>query len=372
LLERILTSICLNMIVKDEAHVIRRCLDSVLPLIDAWCILDTGSTDGTQAIIREHLKHLPGELHEAPWKGFGASRTEAIQLAQGRGDYLLFIDADDELVLPKKFKLPELKADSYYLQHRQNDFTFLRLDLVSTRFPWRYQGVLHEVIESDAPRQVMLLQGPGVVERREGARSRDPRKYERDAEVLEQGLRDEPDNARYQFYLAQSRRDARQPERALEAYRRRVTMGGWEEEVYVSLLEIARLLETLQRPDSEISHAYLQAYQARPQRAETLGSLAAFFRSRQQYQVALLFAEKGLATPRPSDILFVDSSYYTWRCLDEVAVACSWLGRHREAVRACDRLLKEGFLPLEQVRRVKENRELSARAIPGPWKPGRR
>ena len=359
------------MIVKDEAHVIQRCLDSVMPLINAWCILDTGSTDGTQALIREHLKHLPGELHESPWKGFGASRTEAIQLALAKGDYLLFIDADDELVLPKKFRLPNLTAESYYIQHRQDDFSFLRLDLVSTRFPWQYKGVLHEYIESDGPRQGVVLQGPQVVERREGARSRDPKKYERDAEVLEQGLLDEPDNARYMFYLAQSRFDAQQLELALEAYQRRVAMGGWEEEVFISLLRIAKLMESTGKPDSDVVHAYLKAYEYRPQRAETLGNLAAFFRSRSQYRLALLFAEKGLAMPRPSDLLFVDDSFYTWRCLDEYAVACSWLGRHREAVQACDRLLNGGFLRLDQVKRVKENREFSAKAIPGPWKPGK-
>ncbi|MGW8788902.1 glycosyltransferase, partial [Heyndrickxia sporothermodurans] len=43
-------TICLSMIVKNEASVIRRCLDSVRPLIDTWVIIDTGSTDGTQDI----------------------------------------------------------------------------------------------------------------------------------------------------------------------------------------------------------------------------------------------------------------------------------------------------------------------------------
>jgi glycosyltransferase involved in cell wall biosynthesis len=43
-------SVCLNMIVKDEAHVIRRCLGSVRPLIDSWVIVDTGSSDGTQSL----------------------------------------------------------------------------------------------------------------------------------------------------------------------------------------------------------------------------------------------------------------------------------------------------------------------------------
>ena len=40
--------ICLCMIVKNESKVIKRCLDSVMPIITAYCIVDTGSTDGTQ------------------------------------------------------------------------------------------------------------------------------------------------------------------------------------------------------------------------------------------------------------------------------------------------------------------------------------
>ncbi len=189
-----MNSICLNMIVKNEAHVIRRALDSVRPLISRWCILDTGSTDGTQDIIREHLKDLPGELHESPWKGFGASRSEAIELARGQADYLLFNDADDELLLPKGFKLPVLKADAYYFYHRLVDLGFMRMDLVATRCPWRYVGVLHECLESDMPRSSEILKGPVIQERREGARSQDPRNYERDAELLEQALLEEPEN----------------------------------------------------------------------------------------------------------------------------------------------------------------------------------
>ncbi|MBV9577242.1 MAG: glycosyl transferase, partial [Chloroflexi bacterium] len=57
-------TICLCMIVKNESKVIQRCLASVRGLIDAWAIVDTGAVDGTQTLIRDALRDLPGELLE--------------------------------------------------------------------------------------------------------------------------------------------------------------------------------------------------------------------------------------------------------------------------------------------------------------------
>lgn len=68
-----MASICLCMIVKNESAVIRRVLQSAIPHIDSWVICDTGSTDGTQDLIRETLKDIPGELHEVPWVNFGVT-----------------------------------------------------------------------------------------------------------------------------------------------------------------------------------------------------------------------------------------------------------------------------------------------------------
>ena len=105
-------TVCLNMIVKNEKDVIRRCLDSVIPVIDYWVIVDTGSEDGTQKIILDHLKNIPGELHERPWKNFEYNRNEALDLARECADYILFMDADDTLVFDGEPQFPELTADS--------------------------------------------------------------------------------------------------------------------------------------------------------------------------------------------------------------------------------------------------------------------
>ena len=93
-------AICLNMIVRNEAHIVHEVLDSVAPYISSWVIVDTGSDDGTQDLIRNHMAGLgiPGELHERPWRNFAHNRTEALTLAQGHGDYIWVIDADDTVV----------------------------------------------------------------------------------------------------------------------------------------------------------------------------------------------------------------------------------------------------------------------------------
>ncbi|MGH3562317.1 MAG: glycosyltransferase, partial [Mycobacterium sp.] len=107
-------AICLNMIVRNEAHIIRETLDSVGPYISSWVIVDTGSDDGTQDLIRNHMADLgiPGELYERPWRNFGHNRTKALTLARGHGDYIWVIDADDVLVGTPDFT--QLSADVYY------------------------------------------------------------------------------------------------------------------------------------------------------------------------------------------------------------------------------------------------------------------
>jgi glycosyltransferase involved in cell wall biosynthesis len=83
------------MMVKNEAELIKRAIDSARPLIDCWSITDTGSTDGTQDIIRKELADIPGHLWERPWVNWGHNRTEAITLAKLSGaDFMLLLDAE--------------------------------------------------------------------------------------------------------------------------------------------------------------------------------------------------------------------------------------------------------------------------------------
>jgi tetratricopeptide (TPR) repeat protein len=356
--------ICLNMIVKNESHVIERCLNSVLPYIDNWVIVDTGSTDGTQQLIRDYFARAgkPGELYERSWKNFGYNRSEALALARPKAKYSMFIDADEVFEMPSGMSLPLLTADAYHVQHcnGMTGFSFWRIQFVRNALPWRWEGVLHEAVTCEVSHRVERLSGPLTRGMFDSARNSLPQeeKYRRDAQVLEEALKSEPNNARYVFYLAQSWRDAHEPTKALEAYRRRATMQGWEEEGWYAQYQCAKQLEKLGRR-AEAIEAYLTSYQRRPQRAEPLCDLARMHRETQAYHVAYLFAVRAKAIRKSDDVLFVDDSVYEWRCLDEEAVACYWIGRYAECREICNELLSGTQLPETQRARIEANRRFA-------------
>jgi glycosyltransferase involved in cell wall biosynthesis len=348
-------SVCLNMIVKNEAKVIARCLESVKPFIDSWVIVDTGSTDGTQAIIRSLMADLPGELHERPWKDFGHNRSEAIELARGKGDYLFVMDADDLVVAPPRFAFPKLTHDSYQLRVEDAGTSYLRLHVFRSNLDYRYVGVLHEVLTSAGTRTMGRLDGIVYKRAGGGARSVSANKYRADAAVLAAALAAEPTNARYAFYLAQSWRDCGENEKALQAYEHRAQMGGWEEEVYFSMHEVGKLSARLGRDDAVIVAAFLRAYEFRPTRAEPLCNVAAHLREVGRRRAAYPFARTASEIPHPADILFVDDSVYAWRAIDEHAVAAYWIGRYKEAMALNQRLLSGKALPAGERERVQKN-----------------
>jgi Glycosyl transferase family 2 len=358
------------MIVKNEAHVIERCLASVRPFIDAWVIVDTGSSDGTQDLIRRALADLPGALYERPWVNFGHNRSEALALAQqqasAQGDYLLMIDADEVLRLPAGYQRPPLRAEAYDLTVEFAGIHYARTCLINSSLPWRWMGVLHEYLDAGRMVAIEPLPGPTVQVFTDGARSQrdEAEKYAADAQTLEAALQTEPDNSRYVFYLAQSYRDSRQPAAALARYRQRAAMGGWIEEVWYSRYQAALLAEQLGHAPAEVMQAFLEAYECRPERGgEALGQLARYCRGRNQFASARLFATQAMTTPLPEDRLFVDPSWYRWRSQDEYAVASYWTGHYAESRRVCEALLAGTDLPAQERARVQANLDFAIQKL---------
>jgi glycosyltransferase involved in cell wall biosynthesis len=350
-------TICLCMIVKNEAQVIRRCLDSVRPIITHWVIVDTGSTDGTQQIIREHLRDLPGELYERPWKDFAHNRSEALELARPLADYSLIIDADDALEIPPGFKLGPLTADCYTMDIRDDPQVYPRIQLASNRLKWVYRGVLHEFITADQPYSTSHLE-IGMRRNHDGARRKDPKWFRQDAAVLERALGKEQDpflRSRYTFYLAQSYRDGGEPEKALRCYLDRAGLGGWQEEVYYSLYQAAKLKQQLEHPDEEVIAAYDAATNALPARVEADHWASRHCRVKGLHQQGYEIARRSLGKAFPQGCLFGEPWVYETGLLDEFAVNAYWSGHHEECLDACLKILATGRVAAHDLQRIVGN-----------------
>jgi tetratricopeptide (TPR) repeat protein len=353
--------ICLSMIVKDEAEVIARCLTSVRPFIDSWCIVDTGSTDGTREIICALMHDVPGVLHDRPWQNFGANRTEALALAFESGaDYALVNDADDVLEPRDGFVMPPLTAPTYALRVEHGGVAHYRPQLFRRDAGYRYEGVVHEYATNGTYEEPPVLGGLVCRVVGGGARSRvsEEEKFLRDAKMLRAALVKDPTNARYVFYLAQSYRDAGRLPAAIASYERRAGMtNGFYEEVFVSLLEIARARVRLSAPEHEIVASYMRAFEKAPHRAEPLFELARYFRSKDRFAAAYVYAKACVEIPRPPDRLFVNDSVYEWAALDEFAINAFYVRDFDTGARANESLLANARLPVGERARIEKNLE---------------
>ena len=317
--------IALCMIVRDEAAIIERCLESVVDLVDTWVICDTGSTDATPTIVEKALAGLPGRLHHCQWFDFGHNRSELMGLARGTARYLLLLDAD--MTIEQGSPLPELVADAYLLRETGAlDYGVLRL--VRGDRSWWYEGATHEFLSTDGQFTQAELGALTVTHHGDG--SGRPGKLLRDLGLLKREIAAGNASPRTSFYLAQTYSDLGRREAAIRWYRRRVELGGWDEEVFYANLQegILRLDDGI----AEASNVLLEAWQRRPTRAEPLYYLARAYRERGDTALAHLFACRGLEISYPTDQLFVHRWVYEWGIRLERAVAAARIGRLDEAV----------------------------------------
>lgn len=337
--------VCLNMIIKNESHVITRCLESVKPLIDYWVIVDTGSTDGTQEIVKNYMRDIPGELHERPWVHFEHNRNEALALAEPKAEFILFIDADDIYAYDPDFSRPELTKDAYSIKIRYGGLTYYRVQMIRSNTGWRWVGAVHEVLVAPNMHNQGTIDGVTMVIIGGGDRSNDPQKYQKDAALLEKTVENNPFCTRSVFYLAQSYRDAGMLEESLRNYEKRVRMGGWDQEVFVAMYQIGLLKESMGKSEEQVVQAYTDAYTYRPSRAEPLYRLSSFYRKHDNHLLCYLTAKHGLSLKESNDPLFVESWIYEYGLLFEFSISSYYVGKYEECYRACKKLLASPDLP---------------------------
>ena len=330
-------TVALAMVVKNESKIIKRCLKAAWPWIDSWLICDTGSTDGTQDIIREYLRDIPGELIEVPWVDFGTNRTQVVEMAKGKADYLLLLDADLGIDLPEldytcrdvdvQAIKDSLTADAYEMRYSGGlDYTNTRL--VSTKFDWRYIGVTHEYIHSDTAKVYAELPQVRLVDFADGGNRGD--KFLRDVGLLSRAVAENPADTRSTFYLAQSFKDLAQYPAAAYWYGWRAAMvGGFDEERWYALYQQGRMALLGGEPWEKCRALFLKAYEYRPTRIEPIYEIVKHYRETGNYRMAFAFASVwGHGFPYPKqDRLFIDTEVYRHLMPYEFTLAAIQVGK---------------------------------------------
>lgn len=311
-------TLVLNMIVKNESRIIDRLLETVAPYIDAYCICDTGSTDNTVELIETFMakKGVKGEVFVEPFKNFGYNRSVALDRAARWGTYALLLDADMKLVvgsLTKETLQGFLREEGYMMLQGGASLEYYNTRIVRTGIGVKCVCPTHEYYDFPAgtrhhtriPPNMLRIDDIG-----DGGAKAD--KFERDIRLLSAGLEEEPNNGRYHFYLANSYRDLGKHREAIEAYKKRIVLGGWHEEVWNAMYEMGKCQMAIGDHEAGI-YTLLEAYHFHPQRAEPLHEAIMHFRFRGKNHVSQLLLDKALTIPYPhSDVLFIKKSVYDY------------------------------------------------------------
>ena len=338
-------TICLAMIVRDEAHIIQRCLDSVMPYIDHAVICDTGSIDNTCIVARAYLKdhQIPGEVLHHPWIDFGHNKTRALEAAALVGcDYTLVIDADETLIVDDPLVLATLTHDAYRVQMQFPGMSYPRVNLMRSALNWRYVGRIHEYPACTPPVAEYLLDPAKIHMWTDGggARGKSGDKTAKDLTTMQQWAVDEPNSPRAWFYLAQAFETTGRLSEAIAAYTKRVSLGDYIEEVWYSHYRMAKLCDYAHNWPAAQLH-YLDAYNCQPMRAESLYWLAIGHHNRQQDHAAMLYLEAISELDKPVGSLFVEDSVYDYLRWVAYCTSLHNTGEHTEAHMLALRVLEE-------------------------------
>lgn len=323
-------TLCLNMIVKNESRIIGRLLESVYLLIDSYCICDTGSTDDTVSIIENFFasKNISGCIIHKPFIDFGTNRTYALQECNIRStcDYILLIDADMVISTSILVSHASIKAmltdDMYFIFQGTDAFFYKNCRVVKNVVGYSYWGVTHEYIKSPKtakqttfPKDVIFIKDMGDG----GSKSN---KYSRDILLLLNEVILDPNNDRYNFYLANTYHDCGDYLNAIIYYKKRIELGGWVEECWYSTYRIGNCYNNLGDHANAVYY-WLKAYSHSPYRMESLYSIIKHYRIEGNPRLAYDFytiANSGRNNTNNWDYLFLEKDVYEFKLDYELSI----------------------------------------------------
>jgi len=361
----------LAMIVKNESLTLPRLAATLDGQLDHWTIVDTGSTDDTVSLAAELFAGVPGKVIEIEWQGYGHARTIALKEERTHSDWVLTMDADESLHGILERGAPDtydaIEAEQFNLPLR-----FWLPRMVKSTVDWEWRGRAHEYLARVSAEGELFRTGSFHVEHHADGGNRG-NKFQRELALLQADNQETPDDARTVFYLARTYEDMGERARAATWYRKRTTLGGWEEERWYAGWRLGQCLLAIGKTD-EGCGALMRAWGARPWRAEPLWSLAEHYRTTEQWTLGYEVCELarrhcfiGGSDPGNGfngDRLFVHIDVYQWRIDYEQSICAFYLPNEREfGSSLVDQLMQRTDLPEVFAQSVLGNRRVYDEAV---------
>lgn len=373
----------LSCIVKNESKVILRMLESVLPIIDYWHIVDTGSTDGTQDMIKKFFeeKNIPGHLTQIEWKNFSISRNVALEGLIGKVDWGFWIDADETLTFTnKKFDINQFKSvllnlnlDSAFVTIANRNIKYKRMQFFNLKSDWHWVGPVHEILVSKTNKNKAITINDFYVEFRSEGHSwtsqTTEQKYEKYIKLLSDYIQEHPDedNSRWVFYLAQSYKDTgakKYYDDVIKWYSERLKLNGYTEEKYISQLNIAKYKVLSQKyTDEDIIQSFLKCTNYNSERIDHFEFIIEYYQLRNEWNLAYLFSSyainlNSIQNQSYDNFLFLNMNMYNWKIYDLHCISCYYLNKKDEMKKYAYILsnnLNNNKIGNESIDRIKNN-----------------
>ena len=351
-----MSKFCLLMIVKDEENIIERAFESLKNLFDSYVICDTGSTDNTVNVINNWMNsnNKKGEIIYKDWVNFGANKSylwEHFWNTRKDCEYIVFLDADEVYITdPNNCKsyltvedvnrlydeLEEAKDKSiFYLDTLYGNLRYQRWQICRNNQLYVWKQPVHEYLEGTISSDSKRIEWLYNLARKEGNSSKNPNRYEKDAQMFLDYLKENPNETRATFYLAQSYESVSK-EKAIEWYKKRIELGGWYQEKYMSCLRLGRLVDNI---EDKIKY-WMLGITICSERLECYYELMMYFYNKEDHVKAYGFGSMAPANrDYNSSFLFTENSIYDYNFDFNFAVSCYYSKNYKKGIDANNRAI---------------------------------
>lgn len=346
------------MMVKDEEKRIHVSLDSICGIVDCLVIYDTGSTDNTIQIIQNYCEKNKINLYmiQGEFINFAVSRNVSLDYADTKNvHFYILLDVNDELRGGDnliKFAQNQIQTDNnafLVCQHwwSGNYDKYYNTRFIRARSNWRYKGSVHEWMcdMNNPPGKPVFRMNDDIVLYQDRTKDGDKSKkrFNRDKILLLEDHKKNPKEPRVLFYLAQTCSCLNHNEEALNYYKLRSELEGFQEEKFHSLLRCGEISEILNKNWYDSFTYYMKAFN-HSERVEPVLKIAEYYNRKKKWSLAFTFANLACSLPYPENaILFVDKrayDYNRWHILGIVAYYCQ---KYEEGKIACLKAIDQGI-----------------------------